>query len=57
MGLTYFKTELRYNKFFDAVKHLIFDRPELSITSIDIKNANPDLSNQINVVFFEGGTG
>ena len=50
MGLTFFKNELSHKRAFDAIKHLIFDRPELSITSIDIKNANPDLSNQINAI-------
>lgn len=28
----------------------IFDRPELSISSLNIQNANPDLSNQINAI-------
>ena len=50
MGLIFLKNELRLHNIPQAIELLVFDRPELSITSLDIKNANPDLSNQINAI-------
>ena len=50
MGFIFLKNELRFQSIHHAIEHFVFDRPELSITSLDIKNANPDLSNQINAI-------
>ena len=50
MGLIFLKNEFRFHSIHHAIEQFVFDRPELSITSLDIKNASPDLSNQINAI-------
>ena len=48
--LIFFKNKIEFKNFSHAMDSLVFKRPELSINSLDIKNANPDLSNQIRAI-------
>ena len=48
--LILFKDDIEFKDFNHTLDGLVFGRPELSIHSLDINNANPDLSNQIRAI-------
>lgn len=50
LSLVFLKSEFKFKNLRHAMELFIFDRPELSISSLNIQNANPDLSNQINAI-------
>ena len=49
-GLLIFKNEFNFRGFKSTMEAFAFERPELSIIDLNIKGANPDLSNQIKAI-------
>ena len=49
-GLLIFKNEFKFKGLKSTMESFAFERPELSITDLNIKGANPDLSNQIKAI-------
>ena len=49
-GLLIFKNEFKFKGLKSTMESFAFERPELSIIDLNIKGANPDLSNQIKAI-------
>ena len=50
IGLLVFQNEFKFKGLRGAIETFAFERPELSIIDLNIKGANPDLSNQIKAI-------